>query len=180
MPTIVPIRLQIQRAISAALEEVNPDNGYEFDLRPDEHGRSRVVRGRLTIGNDEPIPMVTIVEPPMAAVPTSTERQPDNPMRRTDWDLIIQGFAQDDPQNPTDIAYQLEAEVRRRLMQEKRRPGSHPGRARALDILGFGTRIENMTFGSPVIRPSEQLSGHAEFYFVLTLKFSEDMESVIG
>ena len=45
--TRVPLRLEILRAISAALKEVNPDNGYEFDLRDDEHGRQRVVRGRL-------------------------------------------------------------------------------------------------------------------------------------
>ena len=180
MPTVVPIRLQIQRAISEVLLEVNPDNGYEFDLRPAEDEQPRIVRGRLTIGDDEPLPMVTILEPPLHPVPTDTMRQPDNTARQTEWDLIIQGFAMDDPVNPTDIAYQFEAEVRRCLAMQKKRRDGGVGSIRHLNILGLGDKIQGMTFGNPVIRPSETVANQAMFYFVLTVKFCEDMESAIG
>lgn len=171
--TRVPLRLEILRAISAALKEVNPDNGYEFDLRDDEHGRQRVVRGRLHIGDDEPLPMVSIVEPAMVPEPISTERQPDNTARVGQWDLIIQGWAKDDPQNPTDIGYQLEAEVVQRLAREKARPDARPGSPNGRNFFGLGRKIENMTIGSPVVRPNEHVSEQAVFYVVLTLIIAE-------
>jgi hypothetical protein len=115
--TRIPLRLEILRAITAALKEINPTNGYEFDLRDDltleSEPRPRVVRGRLHIGDDEPLPMVSLVEPPMSIEPTSTKKQADNTARHGEWDILIQGWARDDPLNPTDAAYQLEAEVRR-------------------------------------------------------------------
>lgn len=171
--TRVPLRLEILRAVTAALKDIHPGNGYEFDLRDDEHGRARVVRGRLHVGNDEPLPMVSIVEPPMAVEPISTQRQPDNTARSGQWDLIIQGWAQDDPENPTDIAYQLEAEVRRRLALEKRRPTGRPGSMQQRDFFGLGMKIENMTIGQPVIRPNEHVSEQAVFYLVITLTITE-------
>lgn len=178
--TRVPLRLEILRAMSAALEEINPDNGYEFDLRPDAHGRSRVVRGRLTIGDDEPIPMVSIVEPPMAIEPVSTKRQPDNQTRAGEWDLIIQGWAKDDPDNPTDVAYQLEAEVRRRLSQEMKRPDARRGSPHGKNYFGLGPKIYNMTIGTPVVRPNEDISEQGAFYLVLTLEIAEDMATNLG
>lgn len=173
--TRIPLRLQIVRALSAALKEINPDNGYEFDLR-DDGPLQRVVRGRLQIGNDEPVPMVSIVEPPMAVEPISTKRQPDNTARVGEWDLIIQGWAQDDPFNPTDVGYQLEAEVRHRLAAEKKR-----GRNGETSILGFDeTKIQNMIIGAPVIRPNEHISEQAVFYLVVTLHIAEDMALPLG
>lgn len=179
-PTRVPLRLEIVRTICAALEEINPDNGYEFDLRPDEHGRSRVLRGRLEIGNDEPIPMVSIVEPPMAIEPLSTKRQPDNTTRAGEWDLIIQGWAKNNKENPTDTAYQLEAEVRRRLAREMKRPNARPGNPRGRDYFGLGTKIHNMSIGTPVVRPNEHISEQGVFYLVLTLEIVEDMATNLG
>lgn len=175
--TRVPPRLQILRAISAALEEINPDNGYEFDLRPDEHDRKRVVRGRPVVGNDEPLPMVSLMEPPVSIEGISTARQPDNTKRVGDWDIVVQGWAKDDAENPTDIGYQLEFEVRNRLALEKKRPDARPGRPEGRNFFGLGDRIMNFTIGSPVVRPNEHVSEQASFYFVLTLQLAEDMAS---
>jgi hypothetical protein len=177
--TNIPFRLQVQRAISAALKEINPDNGYEFDLRDDEHGRARVVRGRLHIGEDEPLPMVSIVEPPMSVEAITTKRKPDATGRIGDWDIIIQGWATDDPQNPTDIAYQLESEVRMRLAKEKPRNG-RLAQAATHDFFGFGKKILNMSIGSPVIRPNEYVSEQAVFYLVLSLTIAEDVATANG
>lgn len=180
MPTNIPKRLEILRAISTALKEINPLNGYEFDLRDDEHGRQRVVRGRLHIGDDEPLPMISLIEPPMAARPLDTKRQSDNVTRFGEWDILIQGWAQDDPQNPTDVAYQLEAEVRRRLALEKKRPDARPNSPNGRNYFGLGQKIQRMNIGSPVIRPNEHVSEQAVFYLVLTLEIGEDMATTLG
>ena len=179
-PTRVPLRLEIVRTICAALKEINPDNGYEFDLRDDAQGRERVVRGRLEIGNDEPLPMVSIVEPPMAIEPLSTKRQPDNTARAGEWDLIIQGWAKNDKFNPTDTAYQLEAEVRRRLAKEMKRTNARPGNPRGRDYFGLGMKIHNLSIGTPVVRPNEHISEQGVFYLVLTLEIVEDMATNLG
>lgn len=173
--THIPRRLAIARAITESLKEINPDNGYEFDLRDDDRGQPRVVRGRLHYGDNDPLPMLSILEPPMAPEPTPTRRQPDNTARVGEWDLIIQGWAQDDPHNPTDIAYQLEAEVSRKLAAEKKR-----GRNGETNIFGFPENvIQNLTIGSPVVRPNEHISEQAVFYLVLTLQIAEDMAAPI-
>lgn len=182
--TRVPIRLEILRAITAALKTINPENGYEFDLRdeitPDNEPRERVVRGRLHIGDDEPLPMVSLLEPPMVPQPIDTKKQQDNTTRAGDWDIIIQGWVRDDGQNPTDSAYQLEAEVRRRLASEKKRPDARPGNPNGMNYFGLGRKIMNMSIGSPVIRPNEHISEQAVFYLVLTLQISEDMATPLG
>lgn len=176
--TRIPLRLQIVRALTTVLKSINPtsEHEYEFDLRDDSDGRQRVVRGRLHIGDDEPLPMVSIVEPPLTPDAVNTNRQPNNNARVTQWDLLIQGWAKDDPQNPTDIAYQLEAEVRHRLAQEKK--STRPG---VTNILGFPeTKIQNMIIGNPVVRPNEHISEQAVFYVVLTLTIAEDMATPLG
>lgn len=185
--TRIPIRLAILRSITAALKEVNPDNGYEFDLRDDDLGRERVVRGDLIIGDDEPLPMVSIMEPPMAVTAISTVRQPDNPKRVGEWDLIIQGWAKKgkrkngvitpaDDRNPMDVGYQLMHEVRHRLAQEKKK-----ARNGVTNFFGFpAERISNMTIGDPVVRPNEHVSEQAVFYLVLTLQITEDMAAPLG
>ena len=63
----MPLRVKILNAVVAAIKEVTPDFGFHNTLGPDEHGRDRVVRGRIAIGNDEPLPFVTVIEPPLAS-----------------------------------------------------------------------------------------------------------------
>lgn len=173
--TNIPPRLRILLAISDALKEINPDNGYEFDLRDDQHGQPRVVRGRLVIGDEEPLPMVSILEQPMADEAISTERQADNTTNAGKWDLIVQGWAEGDKYNPSDIAYQLEAEVRKRISLEKKRPSARPGRGETRNYFGLGGLIYNITIGQPVVRPAEGISPQGTFYFNLTLEIAEDM-----
>lgn len=173
--TNIPPRLKILLAISDALKEINPTNGYEFDLRDDAEGRNRVVRGRLVIGDDEPLPMVSILEQPMADEPISTERQADNTINAGKWALIVQGWAEGDKHNPSDVAYQLEAEVRKRLALEKNRPSARPGRGETRNYFNLGGLIYNITIGQPVVRPAEGISPQGTFYFNLTLEIAEDM-----
>src|SRR5690625_6257813 len=94
-----PFRLRVTKAASAALEEINPDNGYMHDLR------GRVFRGRDVFGDSDPIPMVSILE----AIEEKERLQA--PSAGTEaagpWELLIQGFLDDDLIHPTDPAYFL-------------------------------------------------------------------------
>ncbi|MBI1620017.1 hypothetical protein [Aquamicrobium zhengzhouense] len=178
--TNIPPRLKILLALTDVLKEINPANGYEFDLTDDEHARPRVVRGRLVIGDDEPLPMVSILEQPMADEPIRTEHQRDNTINAGKWSLIVQGWAEGDKHNPSDIAYQLEAEVRKRFALEKKRPSARPGRGETRNYFGLGGLIYNFTIGQPVVRPAEGISPHGTFYFNLTLEIAEDMATDLG
>ena len=131
--TRIPLRLQIVRALTDVIKQVNPTNSipggapadhYEFDLRDDTSttpARPRVCRGRLHYGEDEPLPMVSILEQPMPIDGMTTRRQPDNTARIGEWDVIIQGWVKDDPWNPSDAAYQMMQEVRAAIAKEKKR-----------------------------------------------------------
>lgn len=170
--TRTTLRLELCRRITSALEEINPENGYINDLRPDEEGRPRVVRGRLHFGDSDPKTMVTIMEPPMPDVPLSTRNQPDNPNRKIDFDLLIQGWTRDDPVNPTDPTYILVAEVQQRLAQEKLKPSVRSGH---FGLFGFGSEVMSMEIGPPVIRPNEFISEEGVFFFSLKFNIAENV-----
>lgn len=172
----MPLRVKILNAVVAAIKEVTPDFGFHNTLGPDEHGRDRVVRGRIAIGNDEPLPFVTVIEPPLATDQINSRRQPDNTSRAGEWDILVQGWAEDDD-TPGDQAYLLCSEVCQRLAQEKRRPDSGPGRGTPYNFFGLGNAIYEYTIGSPVVRPSETVSGQSVFYVILTVKIHEDIAS---
>lgn len=171
-----PVRVKIINAIVAAIKEVIPASGFHFDLRADDTGRDRVVRGRIAIGNDEPLPFVTVIEPPLAVEAMNTRRQPDNSVRITEWDILVQGWAEDD-ETAGDQAYLLCSEVCQRLAQEKRRSDVRPGSGNAYNFFGLGKTIFEYSIGSPVVRPSESVTGQSVFYVILTVKFREDVAS---
>ena len=175
-PTTDPFDLRVGMAITAALKEITPDAGYFNDLSDFVAGdgitTARVYRGREWFGDNDPIPMVSILEEPKPADETSG--QPDQAQAgEYDWGLLIQGFVDDDPQNPTDPAYRLKCDVRRRLMAERKRviPGT-----RQPDILGFGAsrnRITKITVPLGIVRPADDLSAKAYFWLPVRLRIVE-------
>ena len=179
-----PLRLRILIALTDLLKTVTPANGYQFDLsdveafEDDPYAGHRVIRGRLFIGDSEPPTMVSILEPPSAVEPI-LNRGPDNTARASEWDILIQGWARDDDDNePCDLAYALAAEVHRVLGSEIKR--TRTGRPGAPNILGLGGKLEFIKIGTPVIRPSEEVSGYGVFYTILTLKIVEDIADPFG
>jgi hypothetical protein len=170
--TDVPLRLRILQAISELLASISPANGYVSDLS----GPGQVVRGRLLIGAREILPMVSLIEPPLAIEPERAAI--DNPFSHGDWDILVQGWVADDKENPTDPAYVLAADVRKALVLEKLKPP--PPGTRTADILGMDGAVVDFRLGAPVVRPPDEISAKACFYLLVTLNIAEDMTAPFG
>lgn len=157
-----PIRLRIQRALVAALEEITVANGYQHDLT------DSVFRGRATYGDSAPLPMVSILEPIDEDEQTPTPQA--GPVNKGQWTLLIQGFVQDDFDNPTDPAHNLLADVKKRLIMERIRDQQY-------DILGLGDYVMDIEIGPGVVRPPDEVSAKAYFWLRLRLSVVENLEN---
>lgn len=161
-----PFRLRVLKALTTTLKEITPANGYVNDLS------ESVFRGRDTFGEDDPLPMISILENPRATDPSQLA---DGTGSSADWELLIQGFVKDDHMNPTDPAYWLEAEVRKRLAQEKDRARDFDGPG----IFGLGQKapcVTGIVIGNPVCRPADETSDVAFCWLAVTLTLVEDLE----
>jgi hypothetical protein len=171
-----PERLRVLKKLTACLQEITPENGYRHNLAPDptkgkfaENGR--VFRGRVFFGEQDPLPMICILETPLQ--PESYATAPDNPSRHGDWDLTIQGFVEDDFVNPTDPAQYLVADVIRRLAVEKLQNAD-------FNLFGMGKTVTDIRVGVPVVRPPDELSAKAYFWLPVTLELAENLLKPYG
>lgn len=159
------IRLGVQKQLSAFIAaEVIPANGYAFDLT------GAVFRGRVSFGANDPIPMVSILEGMMPdANPLTAGFDQDE---QTDkWQLLVQGWVEDDDLNPTDPAHQLMASVKKALGKMRRLSNNH---------LLLGTAFDNVAeiiIGPGVVRPPDNLSPKAYFWQRITLTMVETVDS---
>jgi hypothetical protein len=157
-----PFKLRVLKALTAGLKEITPDNGYVNDVS------QAVFRGRLVFGDKDPLPMLSILEVP---IPLEQMRSPEtSTLSAGDWELMVQGFVQDDYKNPTDPAHVLLADVTQRLSLMRREA------MQGDDILGFKGAISDMVIGRGVVRPPDaEVSAKAYFWLSLTLKVVEDL-----
>lgn len=177
MTLIAPFRLKILIELTKVLKSVTPANGYQSDLSDEASGRQRVKRGVLFLGNDDPRTLVSIIEPPLAV--EQIRGAPDNTVRANDWDILVQGWAKDDPQHePCDLAYVLAADVTTAIAKEKSK--ARTGRPGAPNLLNMQGLVEDIRIGAPVVRPTEDLSDYGAFYILLTMKICEDMAKPFG
>lgn len=160
-----PFRLRVLKNLTSVIERVGTMSDDINDLT------GAVFRGREYFGDNEPLPMVSLLEPPLAI-----DRHPSsqsNPDAFGDWDILVQGWVKDEKLNPCDPAYQLSAEVIRAIMLEKlksRGPGPR-------NLLGEGNAIDDISIGSPVVRPPDQTSIRACFYLIITLHIAESLDT---
>lgn len=172
-PPADPFRLRVMKAITDAIKRVSPANGYRNDLSDyvDEAGRtmSRVFRGRDLFGDSDSLPLVSILEDFRASA--SDPSGPGGKETASEFKVLVQGFVQDDPLNPLDPAYVLEAEVRKALVESRTR----------YNILGLGDRmpcVTDLRIGQPVCRPADnEVSTVAYFFLTVTLRLVEDLEA---
>ena len=171
-----PFRLRVMKALTSLIEAVEVEMIDDQGL-PVTNLVGRVFRGREQYGDNDPLPMISILEPPLAIEPI--ESQPDNPNASVGWDILIQGWVLDDKTHPCDPAYIFSALVRQALARHKKQGEGKRG-PDGKDYLGEGLRVQNLRIGAPVVRPADFPSTNACFYLLITLQIVEDMIDPFG
>lgn len=160
------LRLQVQKNLSAILADISILNGYSIDM-PFEN----IFRGRAIFGTNDPLPMLSILEVP---IPLDQRPSPkDSDLSSGTWELMIQGWVKDDKDNPTDPAHPLLADVKKRLVLERRKASEIDNPEDG--ILGLGNHVTGLRIGPGVVRPPDQLSAKAYFWLTITLDLAEDL-----
>lgn len=156
-----PFRLRVQDALTAALEAITPTNGYTNDLT------GSVFRGRDMFGDDDPLPMVAILEPPVEPDQLETFSGHET---WAEWDLLLQGFVDSDlaaPKHPTDPAHFLLADLKKALVKEKTRD-------EGFNAFGFDGRVDIFRIGQGVVRPADDVSAKAYVLLPIVLRIAEN------
>lgn len=166
-----PFRLRVLKALTVSLRTITVANGYGHDLA------TSVFRGRTIFGDSDPLPMLSILQPPAPL----DQVQSTVAIRTGPWELLIQGFVDDDDDNPTDPAELLLADVYKHLAKEAVRVAAN-GRSR--DVLGMGggmgkaNEINTLHMGFGVVRPPDEfVSAKAYFWLPITLHVTEDLNN---
>jgi hypothetical protein len=170
----LPFRLKVLVRLTEELQSiarttVDAEPCYTYDLAADvDWPLGKVFRGRGAFGRNDPLPMLSILEDPKQL--TEDEALPHtSAATQSEYNLIIQGFIQDDSVHPTDPAHFLMADVKARL---------HALRAVRYDILGFGAKkpcVTDIMVGSGIIRPPDiDISEKAWFALPVRLCLVED------
>ena len=162
-----PVRLLILEALTETISAVNAANGFQTDLQP-----GSVFRGRSYFGKDDPLPMVALSEPPVMDSSENMEPPGGSSHRKGDWTIIVQGFVKDGDPHPCDPAYVFAAEVTKAIADAAARK-----KGRSPDPFGLGDVIEKVMIGSPVVRPSDNISATAYFWINLRFQIVEDLSS---
>lgn len=184
-PYAKPFRQRVLTALTDALKTITPTNGYKTnladDLSPTAKHPSRVFRGRAWFGDNDPIPMISVLEAPDEADDLIDDEPFDNKQGGGTWRLFVQGFVSDDPYNPTDPAYALLADVRRCLLAERKR--KHSISRNQSDPLGMGVVSANGSgnavlairkVGKGTVRPADDVSAKAYFWMTLDIDIIEN------
>jgi hypothetical protein len=165
-------QLDILKRLTAHLQGITPANGYDFDLS------QSVFRGRLIFGDDDPSPLVSIVEHLTADVNVSTTEE-NQVLRFETWVLLVQGWILYDVAHPTDDAYQLKASVEKRLGEcIKQNDQGYPAFPDAY-FLGYKKGITGMSIGPGVVSVAirQEASSRAFFYLPLGIGLATDVSN---
>lgn len=163
-------RLAALIALTAHIEtEVSVANGYKHDLD------GGVFRGRMFRDQDDPLPMVSIMESPNPDRFPNRAGEEDavNTDQRDNWTLLFQGWAKDDKDNPTDPAYELMADVKKALaLVSRENPEFGTGFHASFRLGGL---VMGLEFEPGTVRPPELASDKAFFWMRVILHFVEDV-----
>lgn len=170
-------RLRVLKLLCRWLEqEVTVANGYKHTLT------DSVYRGRAVFTDDDPIPLVSIMEnlnPDRDRRLAGANDEPGKAVGHEQWVLLMQGWVKEDYRYPSDAAYELMADVKKALaklyVQDtidnqlviNMGAGDTP-LAYYLGGLTTGAEIEPGT-----VRPVENPSEKAFFWMRVILKFTE-------
>lgn len=181
-----PFRLRVMKALQAVIEGASittPGEDSNSTSSPDTLA-DRVFRGRNWFGEDDPLPMISILEKPIA--PDQVISPMEAPKSTGQWELMIQGFCQDDPQNPSDPAYFLVADVIAAIAAEKKRIATvRRGTGTAPALLGIlapngKPAVLDIQIGAPVCRPPDEVNDRAYFWLQIAITLAENLEDPYG
>lgn len=143
-------QLTILKRLTTHLQGITPGNGYDVDLS------AAVYRGVTRFGSDQPLPFVSILE---SLRPDSRPREAglENLTREDTWELLVQGWVDENRQFPTDQLYQLKAAVEKRLA--------------GIVVAGnpayrLGGLITGLRIGPGVVRAATPQPGGAEAFYL--------------
>lgn len=152
-------QLDILQRLSAHLEGITPGNGYDFDMA------GKVFRGKVFFGDDDPLPMIAILEllQPDADLQMAGLNESDH---AETWVLLIQGFIEGAANNPTDEAYQFKAAVEQRLSDCIATDAMGNPVVPAAYMLGLYKKgISGLSIGPGLVSPPrEGVSAYSFFY----------------
>lgn len=174
-----PFRLRVMKAVTDQIKTITVANGYKHDLNDyaDAAGRvsQRVFRGRDLFGASDPLPMISVLEDFRPQEQTDGGRDSRSSVQTGEWKLLIQGFVEDDAENPLDRAYHLGADVIVALVKAKTAPEFKN------NILGLGGSlpcVSGLKIGQLIARPKDgDVSDVAFFFLTITLTLIEDLEN---
>jgi len=163
-----PFRLRTLEGLTKCLENISIANGYTVDLA------GKVFRGRLVFGEGDPLPLISIIEPPLPIDQIRSPQQSD--ASSGEWDLLVQGFLADDKTHPTDPAHVIMADVRKALANERKKRGPRNGPTIFGQSIKDKNVVEDIFIGPGVVRPADEVSMYAYFYMTITLKVVESLD----
>lgn len=162
-------RLTVLKQLCAHIATtVTPANGYNHDLT------DKVKRGRAIYGEDDALPLVSILEN------LNPDREPATAGAgkhiNADWILLVQGWVDNkdraDDSNGTDAAHQLMADVKKALAVLLRDGGG----GRDPEQFMLGGLLSNISIEPGVVRPPQpEVSDRAFFFLRVVLKVEEDL-----
>lgn len=166
-------RLATLKALTSHLRgDVTLDNGYEFDLQ------NGVYRGRDLFDADDALPCVSILDN------VNSDRFPVRAGNndggvgydKSRWTILINGWVDDDHENPTDPAEQLMATVKQSLAKIISEPHPMAAGTRHANYM-LGGLIAGMEIEPGTVRPPDQISAKAYFWMRVILSFVEDVSN---
>jgi hypothetical protein len=169
-----PKQLRVLKKLVAHIEGINPDNNdphtalpYETDLR------GKVYRGRSLLTIDDAEDAISILEFPRQEIYSPVGDH--GLVRMHSWNLMVQGWPADDPENPSDPAYRLLALVEMRLARlvaeapQGREGGQYPDEY-MLGKLDGQYELASLIIAPGIVRPPEDAASRlAMFYMPLVL-----------
>lgn len=149
MPVREPTRLTVLKSLCAELEKIEGLEGAVF-------------RGRNGVEESDPLPMLSILEDPTRMqTPLQGEAARARIVRLP---LVIEGYVDDDPANPTDPASYLLQSVIDRLGELKEMRRVHDGRPYQPNLLGLGSTVRRIDVGTGSVLPPIAFVSHKAFF----------------
>jgi len=155
-----PYRLAVMKALTEQLKGITVANGYTYDLT------NSVFRGRAVFGDDDPVPMISVLESPR----NEPGQFSGENARKGDLTVLVQGWADDDDENPTDPAYFLMDAVEHRLARVTAISSSTGEPVYPTEYL-LNRLVADFKVQPGVVRPPmmDGISSKAFFYLAVTL-----------